>query len=40
MQDNKTKSVIEFDSGSSITSVAIRTNPKVKIPPVLWKVKY
>ena len=35
MQDNKTKSVIELDSGSSITSVAIQTNPNVKILPVL-----
>ena len=31
MQDNKTKSVIEFYSGSSIKSVAIQTNPNVKI---------
>ena len=35
MQDNKTKSVIEFDSDSSTTSVAIQTNPNVKTPPVL-----
>ena len=31
MQDNKTKSVIEFDSSSSIKSVAIQTNPNVKL---------
>ena len=31
MQDNKTKSVIEFDSGCTIKSAAIKTNPSVKI---------
>ena len=31
MQDNKTKSAIEFDSGSSIKFVAMQTNPNVKI---------
>ena len=31
MQDNKTKSMTEFYSGSSIKSVAIQTNPNVKI---------
>ena len=30
MQENKTKSVIEFDSSSSIKSVAIQTKPNVK----------
>ena len=31
MQDNKRKIVIEFDSGSSIKSLAIQTNPNLKI---------
>ena len=39
MQDNKTKSVIEFDSGSIIKSVAIQTNPNVRITTLLMKGK-
>ena len=39
MQDNKTKSVIELDSGSSIKSVAIQTNPNVKITTRFMKGK-
>ena len=39
MQDNKTESVIEFDSGSSIKSVAIQTNPNVKITTRFMKGK-
>ena len=30
MQDNKTKSIIEFDLGSSIKPMAIQTNSAVK----------
>ena len=37
MQDNKTKSVIKCDSGSSIKSVATQTNPNVKITTHLMK---
>ena len=39
MQDNKSKSVIEFDSGSSIKSVTIQTNPNVKITTRFMKGK-
>ena len=39
MQDNKIKSVIEFDSGSSTKSVAIETNPNVKITTRFMKGK-
>ena len=39
MQDNKTKSVIEFDSGSIIKSVAIQTNPNVRITTLFMKGK-
>ena len=39
MQDNNTKSVMEFDSGSSIKSVAIQTNTNVKITTLFTKGK-
>ena len=39
MQDSKIKSVIEFDSGSSIKSVAIQTNPNVKVTTCFMKGK-
>ena len=37
MQDKKTKSMIKFDSGSSIKSVATQMNPNVKITTHLMK---
>ena len=37
MQYNKTKTVIEFHSGSSVKSVAIQTNPNVKITTPFMK---
>ena len=39
MQNNKIKSMIEFDSGSSIKYIAIQTNPKVKITTRFMKGK-
>ena len=39
MSDNKTKSVIIFDSGSSIKSVAVHTNPNFKITTRFMKGK-
>ena len=39
MQDNKSKSVIEFDSVSSIKSVTIQTSPNVKITTRFMKGK-
>ena len=39
MQANKTKSVIEFDSGSSIKFVAMQTNPNEKITTRFMKGK-
>ena len=37
MQYNKTKTVIELHSGSSVKSVAIQTNPNVKITTPFMK---
>ena len=39
MQDNKAKSMIEFDSGFSIKSVAVQTNLNVKITTRFMKGK-
>ena len=39
LQYDKTKTVIEFDSGCSIKSVAIQTNPNVKITTRFMKSK-
>ena len=39
MQNNKTKSMIKFDSGSSIKSVTIQINPNVKITTRFMKGK-
>ena len=39
MQNNKTKSVMEFDSGSSVKSIAIETNPNVKMTTHFMKGK-
>ena len=39
MQDNKAKSMIEFDSGFSIKSVAVQTNLNVKITTHFMKGK-
>ena len=39
MQDNKTKSVIEFEPGPSIKPLAIQTNPNLKITTRFMKGK-
>ena len=39
IQNNKTKSMIQFDSGSIIKSVAIQINPNVKIATRFMKGK-
>ena len=39
MQNSKMKSVMEFDSGSSFKSVAIQTNPNVKVTTRFMKGK-
>ena len=39
MQDNKTKSIIEFGSGASIKSIAIQTNTAVKVTTRFMKGK-
>ena len=39
MQNNKTKSIIEFDSGSRVKSITIQTNSKVKVTTRFMKGK-
>ena len=39
MQNNETKSMIEFDSGSSVKSITIQTNPNVKVTTRFMKSK-
>ena len=39
MQNNKTKNEIEFDSGFSVKSIVIQTNPSVKVTTRFMKSK-